>query len=140
MPPGYQPPAGEIAVSQEFNKVRLKIFKALNKCILSASASSNDVKCLVKIIKDHRLEDDLHEFMEGFDPQTLVDRLLAGPKKNKGGISAKEQEDSTSVLEPVENGQFIDGARLTEREAAFEEYYKARFDEKSWLKRNKLSL
>ncbi len=127
-------------MSQEFDKVRLKIFRALNKCILSASASSNDVKCLVKIIKDHRLEEDLHEFMEGFDPQTLVDRLLAGPGKNKGGVPAKAPGDSTSPLEPEKDCQLIDGARLTEREAEFEEYYKTRFDEENWLKRNKLRL
>ncbi len=112
-------------------------YEKLSKAITEAVLSSPKVQ---KIVSEIQKRDDicpqsfmvlvlkLQSLTEGFDVE--VEEAQEKPKKKSRRSKKKAGEEA----------QFIDGAKLSKKEIAFEEFISERFDTEEWLKRNGLIL
>lgn len=69
--------------------------------------------------------------------QSLADILAKAQEQCK---DLKELNDMNKTKAISHTPQYIDGKRLSSNEAAFEEYYEEKFNEKSWAKKHKIIL
>ena len=112
-------------------------YEKLSKAITEAVLSSPKVK---KIVSEIQKRDEicpqsfmvlvlkLQSLTEGFDVE-----VEEAPEKSK-------KKARRSKKKAAEEGQYIDGARLSKKEIEFEEFINERFDAEEWLKKNGLIL
>ncbi len=110
-------------------------YEKLSKAITEAVLSSPKVK---KIVSEIQQRDEicpqsfmvlvlkLQSLTEGFDVE--VEEAPEKPKKKTRRTKKKTAEE----------GQYIDGEKLSQKEIAFEEFISERFDPEEWLKKNGL--
>ncbi len=112
-------------------------YEKLSKAITEAVLNSPKVK---KIVSEIQQRDEicpqsfmvlvlkLQSLTEGFEVE--VEEAQEKPKKKSRRTKKKATEEA----------QYIDGARLSEKEIEFEEFISERFDAEEWLKKNGLIL
>lgn len=126
-------------MGDRFDNFQLKVYEALKSAIFEAVKESNNVKNLVKIIKDHHMLEELFEYIDVIETRNLVGSLTQEPSGRRNpvvpSLPASAREDH-----PEEQNQYIDGRKLTFNEVLFHEYCQNRFDEWGWLKRNKIRI
>ena len=110
-------------------------YEKLSKAITEAVLNSPKVK---KIVSEIQQRDEicpqsfmvlvlkLQSLTEGFEVE--VEEAQEKPKKKSRRTKKKAAEEA----------QYIDGARLSEKEIEFEEFISERFDTEEWLKKNGL--
>ncbi|MBI5427214.1 MAG: hypothetical protein HZA02_02920 [Nitrospinae bacterium] len=126
-------------MGDRFDNFQMKVYEALKSAIFEAVKESNNVKNLVKIIKDHHMLEELFEYIDVIETRNLVGSLTQEPPGKQNpvvpSLPASAREDS-----PEGQNQYIDGRKLTFNEALFHEYCQGRFDELEWLKRNRIRI
>ena len=112
-------------------------YEKLSKAITEAVLSSPKVK---KIVSEIQKRDEicpqsfmvlvlkLQSLTEGFEVE-----VEEAPEKSK-------KKSRRTKKKAAEEAQFIDGARLSKKEIAFEEFISEHFDTEEWLKKNGLIL
>jgi hypothetical protein len=123
-------------MSDAFENLQVKLFEALRDAIFRAASKSQDVRNLMQVIREHHLQDNLFAYLETIEIRNLMDHVLSEPKA-PSPAQAAPLEQMTRVIVPT-TGQYIDGRRLTLPEILFEEYCRARFNENTWLRHNKM--
>lgn len=106
-------------------------FEELSQAITDAIAKSPEVKRALKKIKNQNL----------LNMNTFLALLL----KIETGRGERFEIEEKKVIKKrraylSKSAQYIDGMKLSNNEAAFEEYCAKKFNESEWLKRLKLKL
>lgn len=137
---------------------REKELKELSHAIVEALTHNDDVMALLTDLKERQVIDsstllglalkisDLLELSGIAFTQEDVEKAQNEmfkdnkPATESGAAESKEDDIDTKLFAEAEKDELsmIDGHRLTESEAAFQEWANGKFDEKEWLKNARL--
>ncbi|GMT41777.1 MAG: hypothetical protein IEMM0002_0188 [bacterium] len=113
----------------------------LSRAIVEAIMSSEPVRRALG--KMHNVEDSLPSNFMVF--MLRLDSLVDGKNGNKKGEIrleefSKEKPKKRKSRKPAKRLPIVDGRLLSENEKTFLDYLSKKFDQKAWLKKNKISL
>lgn len=127
-------------MGDRFDNFQVKVYEALKNAIFEAVRESYNVKSLVRIIQDHHMLEELFDYLGVIETRSLMESVVAEePPENQTPKEDAVVERSIGEVLPDKN-QYIDGRKLSLNEILFQEYYLNRFDESTWLRRNKIRL
>ena len=113
-----------------------KEFEKLSKAITEAILNSKDVKKIIAEIREKDL----------FAPNSLMVMVLKLESLSaiKDCLNDAMEEDLENFIEPPNKKkektrrQYIDGKELDDQEIAFQDFLAKKFNQKKWLKKNRL--
>ena len=117
-------------------------FEKLSKAITEAVMQSEKVRKIVMEIQEND-----HICPQSFMVLVLKMDALAGSGSDSDQVEIEDDlsdnippQKCEEKKKPKEQGQYIDGRKLTKNEIKFQEYTKDQFDTENWLRRNGLIL
>ncbi len=123
-----------------------EMYEKLSAAIMQSITSSDEIR---KILQDLRSKNLIHE--------SAVFNLLLGLEELDSFMNPKPFHEEIYKLEPPKTSakpkctlefgysdknekHLVDGRKLSEREKMFEDYYRAVFSEKDWMRKARLKL
>lgn len=118
-------------------------YEHLNKAIMKAIVSSDDVKKVLSGFKEKDMINHLSVLNLILSLEELSDMVFTDGNSDeyelvKENFAAEKAEDSTKM--ESDNPFKIDGENLTPNEILFEKFFQKKFDSSGWLKKAKLKL
>ncbi|MBI4384891.1 MAG: hypothetical protein HY579_12770 [Nitrospinae bacterium] len=111
-------------------EVRRKLVEHLWAEINKAILDSSRVKIALMNIKGLGLLNEVSEYSLVLDVNKLIDMMAMGREGPAGPVPRENVQGA-----PPEKRQCIDGKPMTPNQVRFEEYARARFDEREWMKK-----
>lgn len=122
-----------------------KAYEKLNKAIMDAIISSEDVKTILTDFKQKDMINNLSILNLILSLEELSDLVFTEeycydfePTSDKDG--AKEPQGAVSETRSSPNPYRIDGQNLTPNEILFERFFQKKFDSRKWLKKTGIKL
>jgi hypothetical protein len=118
-------------------------YEHLNKAIMKAIVSSDDVKKVLSGFKEKDMINHLSVLnlilsLEELSDMVFTDGTSDDYELVKEDIATEKVEDSSKM--ESDNPFKIDGKNLTPNEILFEKFFQKKFDSPGWLKKAKLKL
>ncbi len=118
-------------------------YEHLNKAIMKAIVSSDDVKKVLSGFKEKDMINHLSVLNLILSLEELSDMVFTDESSDDYELVkedfAAEKEESSSAIE-ASNPFKIDGKNLSPNEILFEKFFQKKFDSQGWLKKAKLKL
>jgi hypothetical protein len=118
-------------------------YEHLNKAIMKAIVSSDDVKKVLSGFKEKDMINHLSVLNLILSLEELSDMVFTDGNSDdyelvKEDVVNEKTEDSTKM--ESDNPFKVDGKNLTPNEILFEKFFQKNFDDQDWLKKAKLKL
>jgi hypothetical protein len=120
-----------------------KAYEKLNKAIMNAIVSSEDVRTVLADFKEKDMINNLSVLnlilsLEELSELVFTDDGAAGFEPQVDEYSSQETEKPAEMESP--NPFKVDGKSLTPNEILFERFFQGNFDDDQWLKKARIKL